>query len=37
LHANLVDANHNVFPEQLATVPFTVREGSPTQHMNVAN
>ena len=33
----LVDANHNVFPGQVVTVPFTVPESAPTQHTHAAN
>jgi hypothetical protein len=34
---SLVDANHNVFPGQVVTVPFTVPESAPTQHTHAAN
>jgi hypothetical protein len=33
----LVDANHNVFPGQVVTLPFTVPASAPTQHLHVAN
>ena len=33
----LVDANHNVFPGQEVTVPFTVPASAPTQHVHVAD
>ena len=33
----LVDANHNVFPGQVVTVPFTVPGSAPTQHLHSAN
>lgn len=33
----LVDANHNVIPGQVVTVPFTVPASAPTQHLHVAN
>ena len=33
----LVDANHNAFPGQVVTVPFTVPASAPTQHIHVAN
>jgi len=34
---SLVDANHNVFPGQVVTVPFTVPESATTQHTHAAN
>ena len=33
----LVDANHNIIPGQVVTVPFTVPASAPTQHIHVAN
>ena len=30
----LVDANHNAFPGQVVTVPFTVPSSAPTQHVH---
>ena len=33
----LVDANHNVIPGQVVTVPFTVPSSAPTQHVHTAN
>ena len=30
----LVDANHNVFPGQVVTLPFTVPSSAPTQHVH---
>ena len=33
----LVDANHNVIPGQVVTVPFTVPGSAPTQHSHLAN
>jgi hypothetical protein len=33
----LVDANHNIIPGQVVTVPFTVPASAPTQHVHVAN
>jgi hypothetical protein len=33
----LVDANHNVIPGQVVTVPFTVPASAPTQHVHTAN
>ena len=33
----LVDANHNVIPGQVATVPFTVPDSAPTQHSHLAD
>ena len=30
----LVDANHNAFPGQVATVPFTVPASAPNQHVH---
>ena len=32
----LVDANHNVIPGQVVTLPFTVPASAPTQHLHVA-
>ncbi|RUV33018.1 MULTISPECIES: DUF6130 family protein [unclassified Mesorhizobium] len=32
----LVDANHNVIPGQVVTLPFTVPASAPTQHVHVA-
>ncbi len=32
----LVDANHNVIPGQVVTIPFTVPDSAPTQHHHVA-
>jgi hypothetical protein len=33
----LVDANHNVIPGQVVTVPFTVPQTAPTGHVHSAN
>jgi Family of unknown function (DUF6130) len=33
----LVDANHNPFPGQVVTLPFTVPATAPTQHVHAAN
>jgi hypothetical protein len=33
----LVDANHNVFPGQVVTVPFTVPASAPKHHVHAAN
>jgi hypothetical protein len=33
----LVDANHNVFPGQVVTVPFTVPDSAPAQHVHPTN
>jgi len=33
----LVDANHNVIPGQVVTVPFAVPSSAPTQHVHATN
>lgn len=33
----LVDANHNAFPGQVVTVPFTVPASAPTHHVHPTN
>ena len=33
----LVDANHNVFPGQMVTVPFTIPDSAPAHHVHTTN
>ena len=37
IHRQQVDANHNPFPGQDVTLPFTVPDSAPTQHVHSTN